>query len=121
MAVIAVVEDNLSNMKLICGVLAHAGYTVIKAGNAEEGLPLIRQMLPDLVLMDIHMPGIDGMAATRLLKADKLTSHIPVIALTARAMDGDRETILRAGCDGYAAKPIRYKEVLELIRQQLER
>lgn len=119
MTLIAVIEDNVSNMKLITGILQRAGYRYIQAGNAELGLELIREQLPSLVLMDIHMPGIDGMQATRLLKADIKTRHIPVIALTARAMDGDREEILAAGCNGYATKPIRYKEVLALIQQLL--
>ena len=119
MTTIAVVEDNASNMKLISGVLQRAGYVVLEAVDADSGIPLIREHKPDLVLMDIHLPGTDGLAATRLLKADPNTSHIPIVALTARAMEGDKETMLAAGCDGYASKPIRYKEVLNLIETML--
>jgi two-component system cell cycle response regulator DivK len=120
MTTIAIVEDNASNMKLIRGVLERAGYQTLTAEDADSGIPLIREQLPDLVLMDIHMPGIDGLEATRLLKLDPVTRHIPVIAVTARAMDGDRESILAAGCDGYTAKPIRYKEMLAMIERVLQ-
>lgn len=115
MSTIAIIEDNLSNMKLIKTVLEHAGYQTVSAENADKGIPLIRESLPDLILMDIHMPGTDGLMATRILKADSTTRHIPVIAVTARAMEGDRENILASGCDGYTSKPIRYKEMLNLI------
>jgi len=118
---IAVVEDNPSNMKLIVGVLERAGHTVLAAEDADIGIPMIREQLPDLVLMDMHLPGTDGIQATRLLKANARTAHIPVIAITARAMEGDREGMLAAGCDGYASKPIRYKEVLALIDRLLKR
>ncbi|OOZ43268.1 response regulator [Solemya velum gill symbiont] len=119
MTTIAIVEDNASNMKLIKGVLERAGYQILTMEDADSGIPIIREHLPDLVLMDIHMPGTDGLEATRLLKADSKTRHIPVIAVTARAMEGDREAILAAGCDGYTAKPIRYKEILDMIEQIL--
>lgn len=121
MTVIAIVEDNPSNMKLITGVLQRAGYQTLAAKDADAGIPLIREQLPDLVLMDIHMPGTDGLSETRLLKKDDATRHIPIIAVTARAMDGDREAILAAGCDAYTSKPIRYKELLVQIREILER
>ncbi len=121
MTTIAVVEDNPSNMKLIVGVLERAGHTVLAAEDADIGIPMIREQLPDLVLMDMHLPGTDGIQATRLLKANARTAHIPVIAITARAMEGDREGMLAAGCDGYASKPIRYKEVLALIDRLLKR
>lgn len=115
MSVVMVVEDNPSNMKLITGVLARAGFEVISALDADTGISVIRHRLPDLVLMDIHLPGTDGLTATRLLKADGLTRHIPVLAVTAKAMEGDADMLLAAGCDGYVAKPIRYKELLEVI------
>lgn len=119
MTTIAVVEDNPSNMKLITGVLHRAGYQTLTAKDADEGVPLIFEALPELVLMDIHMPGTDGLTATRLLKKDQRTLHIPIIAVTARAMDGDREAILAAGCDAYTSKPIRYKELLLQIEEIL--
>jgi len=119
MTLIAVVEDNPSNMKLMTSVLENAGYGILPAEDADVGIPLIREHLPDLVLMDMHLPGTDGMAATRLLKSDPRTAHIPVIAVTARAMDGDKEIFLAAGCDGYASKPIRYKELLGQIATTL--
>jgi two-component system cell cycle response regulator DivK len=114
---IAVVEDNPSNMKLIVLILQRAGYAVLEACDADCGLAIIRERQPDLVLMDMHIPGTDGMEATRVLKQDTATRHIPVVALTARAMEGDRETMLAAGCDGYVSKPIRYQEVLALIEE----
>lgn len=112
MITIALVEDNPSNVKLVTRILEHAGYAIIVAEDADSGIPLIRQQQPDLVLMDMHLPGIDGLEATRLLKADSLTAHIPIVAVTARAMEGDRDAMLAAGCDAYIAKPIRYKEML---------
>lgn len=121
MKTIAVLEDNPSNTKLIVGVLERSGYRVLAASNADIGIPIIREQLPDLVLMDIHMPGTDGLEATRRLKADEQTGAIPIIAVTAQAMEGDREAILAAGCDGYTAKPIRYKELLVLVEQFLGR
>lgn len=121
MITIAVIEDNRSNMKLIKGILENAGYKTLTAIDAEEGMAMIREHLPDLVLMDIHLPGTDGLSATRMLKAESKTRHIPIIAVTARAMDGDLQGIMDAGCDGYASKPIRYKEVLALISEILER
>lgn len=115
MSTVMVVEDNPSNMKLITGILARAGYAAITATDADAGIPVIREHLPDLVLMDIHLPGTDGLTATRLLKADARTRHIPVIAVTARAMQGDGDAILAAGCDGYVTKPIAYRELLAVI------
>ncbi|WP_330359759.1 response regulator [Solemya pervernicosa gill symbiont] len=90
------------------------------AESADREIPLIREQRPDPVLMDIHMPGTDGLEATRLLKRDIRTSHIPVIVVMARAMDGDREAILDAGCDGYPAKPVRYKKMLARVEKTLD-
>jgi two-component system, cell cycle response regulator DivK len=95
------------------------GHTVISAADAEVGLTLARAEQPELILMDMQLPGMDGLAATALLKADAATRAIPVIALTALAMKGDAERIRAAGCDGYVAKPIAYKEFLAVIRAQL--
>ena len=119
MARILVVEDNPTNMKLVTMLLARAGHAVIPAADAEAGLGLARAERPDLILMDMQLPGMDGLAATALLKADEATRAIPVIALTALAMKGDEERILAAGCDGYIAKPLAYKEFLAVIGAQL--
>lgn len=112
MARILVIEDNVSNMKLATFLLESAGHTVVPATNAEAGLAIARADRPELVLMDIQLPGMDGLQATALLKADPMTAPIPVIALTALAMKGDSERIRAAGCDGYIAKPLAYREFL---------
>ena len=121
MATILLVEDNPANMKLAIFLLEHAGYTVISATDAEGGLGLAREQHPDLILMDIQLPGMDGLAATELLKRDEATRAIPVIALTALAMKGDEARIRDAGCDAYIAKPMRYQEVLATVAAQLSR
>ena len=119
MPTILVVEDNAANMTLATFLLESAGHTVLAASNAEAGLTMARAEQPTLILMDIQLPGMDGLEATALLKADPLTQHIPVVALTALAMKGDEQRILAAGCDGYIAKPMRYKEFLEEITTRL--
>ena len=119
MATILIVEDNVTNMKLSTFLLESADYTVLAATNAESGLTLARDEHPDLILMDIQLPGMDGLEATTLLKADEATRRIPVIALTALAMKGDEERILAAGCDGYIAKPLDYKDFLARIKARL--
>lgn len=106
-------------MKLAVFMLESAGYRVHSATDAEAGLALARREHPDLILMDIQLPGMDGLAATTHLKADPFTRSIPVIALTALAMTGDEARIRAAGCDGYVAKPMRYQEVLQTIANQL--
>ena len=115
MAKVLIVEDNPSNMTLAVFLLESAGHSVLTATDAETGLTLARDEQPDLILMDIQLPGMDGLEATILLKGDAATRAIPVIALTAQAMKGDEERILAAGCDGYLAKPVRYQEVLATI------
>ena len=119
MARVLVVEDNLANMTLATFLLQSAGHSVVTASNAEIGLMLARAEQPDLILMDIQLPGMDGLEATGLLKADAATRAIPVVALTALAMKGDEERIRAAGCDGYIAKPMRYKDFLATVAQQL--
>ncbi|HWZ88192.1 MAG TPA: response regulator [Polyangiaceae bacterium] len=121
MATILIVEDNPANMKLAVFVLEQASYTVISAADAEAGLTLARERHPDLILMDIQLPGMDGLTAIALLKQDVATRDIPVIALTALAMKGDEERIRSAGCEGYIAKPMRYQEVLSAVAAQLSR
>jgi two-component system cell cycle response regulator DivK len=115
MATILIVEDNPANMKLTSLLLDNVGHTVLCAVDAETGLTLARDDQPDLILMDLQLPGMDGLAATALLKQDPATAAIPVIALTAMAMKEDREKSKVAGCDAYIAKPLRYKELYAAI------
>jgi two-component system cell cycle response regulator DivK len=119
MAKILIVEDNPDNMTLAVFIMQSAGHTVLSARDAEAGLTLARDEQPNLILMDIQLPGMDGLEATVLLKRDAATRAIPVIALTALAMNGDEERIRAAGCDGYIAKPMRYEEFLATIEAQL--
>lgn len=121
MARILVVEDNPANMKLSTFLLESVDYEVITATNAEIGVTLAREGRPDLILMDIQLPGMDGLQATALLKADEATRDIPVIALTALAMKGDEERIRAAGCDGYIAKPLDYRDFLATVKASLAR
>jgi CheY-like chemotaxis protein len=107
---ILIVEDNPMNMELATDLLEIAGYTVLQAGTAEEGVRLAKAETPDLILMDVRLPGMDGLTATGLLKQDPTTAHIPVFALTAQAMKGDQEKALEAGCNGYITKPIDTRE-----------
>jgi two-component system, cell cycle response regulator DivK len=121
MSRILIVEDNLTNRTFEVFLLQSAGYTVLTAIDAEAGLALARSERPDLILMDIQLPGMDGFEATRQLKRDPATSAIPIIALTALAMKGDEERIRAAGCDGYIAKPLRYRHFLSTVAAQLGR
>ncbi len=121
MANVLIIEDNADNLKLATFLLQSAGHTVISASNAEAGLALARSDHPELILMDIQLPGMDGLEATGLLKRDQTTRSIPVIALTALAMKGDEERIRAAGCDGYIGKPMRYKEFLAAVTAHLVR
>jgi two-component system cell cycle response regulator DivK len=116
---ILIVEDNPANMKLAIFLLQSAGHAVLSATTAEAGITLARDEHPDLILMDIHLPGIDGLEAIGQLKRDQATRSIPVVALTALAMKGDEERIRAAGCDGYIAKPMHYQEFLATIATQL--
>jgi two-component system, cell cycle response regulator DivK len=118
-ATVLIVEDNAANMKLATFVLKSAGHSVLSATDAETGLTIARDAQPELILMDIQLPGMDGLEATALLKSDSATRAIPVIALTALAMKGDEERIRAAGCDGYIAKPLAYREFLATISAQL--
>ena len=121
MPTILIVEDNASNMKLATTLLESAGHTVLCVTTAEAGLALARAERPSLILMDVQLPGMDGLQATALLKQDATTRAIPVIALTALAMKGDEERIRAAGCDGYIAKPMRYREFLATVAEHLSR
>ena len=104
--VILIVEDNARNLKLVRDVLEHAGYRTLEAATAEDGVALAREQRPDLVLMDLQLPGMDGVEALAPLRADPATAGIRVVALTAFAMKDDRERFLAAGFDGYLEKPI---------------
>jgi two-component system cell cycle response regulator DivK len=120
MATILLVEDNAMNMQLSLFLLESAHHAVLTATNAEAGLAIARTQCPDLILMDIQLPGMDGLQAAQKLKADEATRAIPLLALTALAMKGDEERIRLAGCDGYIAKPIDYKQFLATVESHLE-
>jgi CheY-like chemotaxis protein len=109
---ILIVEDNEKNMKLFRDVLTAKGYETIEAATAEEGVALAASHTPALVLMDVRLPGMDGVEALERLRADERTASLPVLALTAQAMRGDRERFVKAGFDGYLAKPV---DILELV------
>src|SRR6188472_2353507 len=119
MAKVLLVEDNPANMALAIFLLESAGHSVINATDAEAGLTLARVEQPQLILMDIQLPGMDGLEATVLLKRDETTRAIPVIALTALAMKGDEARIRAAGCDGYIAKPLEYRDFLAVVSAKL--
>jgi CheY-like chemotaxis protein len=103
---ILVVDDNPTNLKLVSDLLEYEGYRVLKAADAEEAQTIVSETLPDLILMDIALPGMDGLTLTRILKAVRRTRHVPIVAVTSFAMKGDRQKALDAGCDAYVAKPI---------------
>jgi len=117
---ILIVEDNNSNRLLMSDILNYHGYTVLEAKNGIEGIEMARKHLPDLVLMDIQMPAMDGFTAARVLKDDPLTRQLRLIAITSFAMQGDRERILAAGFDDYIAKPIAIREFPRTIQGYLE-
>ena len=112
---ILVVEDAPLNMKLIREILTYRGDTVFEAANGREGVDLAIEKKPDLILMDIQMPVMDGMEAAQIIKANPSTRHIPIVALTGYAMDGDKKRMHEAGCDGYLSKPFKIKELLLAI------
>ena len=118
---ILIVEDNDKNRKLMRDVLQQRGYRTIEAETGEEGIRLAREQHPALVLMDIQLPGIDGIVALTRLREDPTTRAIPVIAVTASAMTHDRQKIMAAGFDGYQTKPISVREFLEAVRAAVER
>ena len=118
---IVLIEDNEKNRKLARDVLTHQGYRVVEAESAEDGLALVARERPALILMNIHLPGIDGIEALRRLRADAGTRDIPVLAVTASAMTHDRQKILAAGFDGYQSKPISVRPFLAAVRETLDR
>jgi two-component system, cell cycle response regulator DivK len=117
---ILIVEDNEKNRKLARDVLAHKGYRVVEAETGEDGIRLASEQRPDLVLMDIQLPGMNGIEALRQLRSDPATRDIPVMAVTASAMTYDRQKIMAAGFDGYQSKPISVRPFLEAVAQMLE-
>jgi CheY-like chemotaxis protein len=117
---ILVVEDNVLNLELVTDLLVAGGHAVCQARTAEEGLRLAQRALPDVILMDLSLPGMDGLAATRALRANPSIGHLPVIALTAHAMKGDEQSALDAGCDGYLAKPIDTRTFLARVMGFIE-
>ena len=117
---IVVVEDNERNMKLFREVLESSGYRTLEADTGERAVALTAEHRPDLVLMDIHLPDIDGVEALRRLRADERTASVPVLALTAQAMEGDRERFLAAGFDGYLSKPVNIADLLDAVRRYCE-
>ncbi len=120
MSLVLIVEDNEKNMKLVRDVLQVKGYRTLEAGSAEDGIALARTQKPDLVLMDIQLPGMNGIEALGVLRADPATAAIPVIAVTASVMQQDRNLITQAGFDAYIGKPINLKEFLEAVRTMIE-
>lgn len=116
---ILIIEDTPANLQLTMAILEGAGHTALSAPNAEHGLRIASTEPVDLILMDIRLPGIDGLTATRLLKDDPRTARIPIIALTASAMKGDEQRMREGGCVGYVAKPIRYRALLDAIDEAL--
>jgi two-component system cell cycle response regulator DivK len=120
MRLILIVEDNEKNLKLVRDVLQVKGFATLEAGSAEDGIKLALERKPDLILMDIQLPGMNGIDALKVLRADPATSKIPVIAVTASVMQQDRTLITEAGFDRYVGKPINIREFLEAVRSALE-
>jgi two-component system, cell cycle response regulator DivK len=116
---ILIVEDTEDNRRILRDLLTAAGYDIVEATDGGRGVEAARTELPDLILMDIQLPVIDGYEAARRLKADPATRHIPVVAGTSYALSGDEGKALAAGCDGYVAKPFSPRKILSLVRQML--
>jgi two-component system cell cycle response regulator DivK len=118
---VLIVEDNEKNMKLFRDVLQATGYSTLEATTGEEAVELSLSHAPALVLMDVQLPGIDGVEALERLRQNERTASIPVLALTAQAMSGDRKRFLEAGFDGYLAKPVDVGELIEAVREHCDR
>ncbi len=119
MPTVLLVEDHPDNRGIYRTILEHGGLDVLEAEDGEAGVRIARERRPDLILMDVSLPLLDGWKATRILKDDPGTAHIPIIALTAHALHGDRERAEEAGCDGYIAKPAPPRDVLEEVKRRL--
>ena len=116
---ILIIDDDPKNVVLVRDLLQVNGYSTNEATDGKEGVELAKANKPDLILMDIQMPEMDGLEATRILKTDAATRNIPIIALSSYAMMGDKERILEAGCDGYLSKPVDIKELLKTVAEYL--
>ena len=114
---VLVVEDNERNMKLFRDVLAASGYRTLEATSGAAAVELVKRHQPDLVLMDVRLPDIDGVEVLRTIRTDARTAFLPVVAVTAQAMDGDRDRFLRSGFDEYLPKPVDIRELLEIVRR----
>jgi two-component system cell cycle response regulator DivK len=121
MSLILIVEDNEKNLKLVRDVLQVKGYETLEAGTAEDGLQIARERVPDLILMDIQLPGMNGIEALKALRAEPVTAGIPVVAVTASVMQQDRQRIMHAGFDGFIEKPIKLRGLLDTVQQALAR
>ncbi len=111
------IEDNFHNRRIVNKVLTSRGFHMLEAEDGEKGLEMVRGLRPPLVLLDITLPGIDGIEVVQHIKADEALRHIPVIAVTASAMRGDRERFLEAGCDDYISKPLQVAELIEIVEK----
>lgn len=120
MSLILIVEDNEKNLKLVRDVLQVKGYETLDAGTAEDGLRIARERVPNLILMDIQLPGMNGIEALKALRAEPVTAGIPVVAVTASVMQQDRQQVLRAGFDGFIEKPINLRGLLDTVQQALQ-
>lgn len=118
---ILIIDDNPANMELASDLLELHGFQVLQAGDGKTGIELAKTKMPDLILMDIQLPGMDGFEATKILKEDTITTNVPIVAVTAYAMIGDKEKALKAGCIGYIPKPINTREFLEKIKYFLQK
>jgi two-component system cell cycle response regulator DivK len=116
---ILVVEDTEDNRQIMRDLLSSAGYDLVEAQDGAEGVAMAKSSRPDLILMDIQLPVLDGYEATRRIKADPALSHIPVIAVTSYALSGDEDKTRAAGCDGYVAKPFSPRQLLQKVREYL--
>ena len=117
MSLILIVEDNEKNLKLVRDVLQVKGYQTLEAGTAEDGIGIARERKPDLILMDIQLPGMSGIDALKALRAEPATAAIPVVAITASVMQQDRQEIMKAGFDGFIEKPINLRNLLDTVQQ----
>ena len=117
MSLVLIIEDNEKNLKLVRDVLQVKGYETLEAGTAEDGIVIARERKPDLVLMDIQLPGMNGIDALKALRADPETAAIPVVAITASVMQNDRQMIVGAGFDGFIEKPVNLKNLLDTVQR----